>query len=81
MSLDTRTKNILVALEHTLNDSKKLLDPKTHEEMVNTLLNSAISVKESYDKFKAGDISPKTYSKVLIKLAEITLMAVRRLPS
>lgn len=78
--LDIRTRNILAALESTLTHSKASLEPETHEAMVETLSKAMVSVKVSYERYKAEELLPKQYAKVLLKLAELTLMAVRKLP-
>lgn len=78
--LDIRTKNILNALESTLTHSKAFLDSATHEAMVESILKATIAVKEAHDKFKHGEMSNQQYGKVLLRLAELGIMAIRRLP-
>lgn len=78
--LDIRTRNILAALESTLTHSKATLEPETHEAMVESLAKGANAVKTAYGRYRGEEITAKQYSKVLLRLAELTLMAVRRLP-
>lgn len=78
--LDVRTKNILKGIEHTIDATRKHLDIQTHEAFVNTLSRAMTEVHKSYTGMKEGKVTPNTYGKVLIKLAEIAIMGVGKLP-
>jgi len=78
--IDVKTKNILVALENFIKTSSKHFDSKTHDEIMGVLVNHATKVLDSYRGYKQGLVTTSQYSHVLLKLAEVILMAVRRLP-
>ena len=78
--LDIRFKNILKAIEHTLAHSSRANSPQKHEQIVEGLLKATIKVKEVYDQYIEGHANATDYGRALIKLAEISLMAVRNLP-
>jgi ATP-dependent helicase/DNAse subunit B len=78
--LDIRTKNILTAIESTLTATQKNLTADTHQAIVSTLSKAMDNVVVSYKKYQEGTMTSQKYGKVLIKLAELTIMAVRKLP-
>lgn len=80
INLDVKTKNIIKALENLIDVSKKQLPEKTHEQIVQTLIKHTTEVLNNYRLYKDGSISYGSYKTSLLKLAEITLMGILRLP-
>lgn len=78
---DIVLNNILKSLEDFLITAKKTFDTKTHEEMVAVFINQTTQVLDNHRKWKAEKIGATEYKQSLLKLAEIILMAVRKLPN